>query len=848
LKSLLPLFTVLFAASGAAEPVDFARDVQPILSTRCYSCHGAKNQMSGLRLDRRDDALRGGYSGPVIVPGKAAESKLILRVNGTGGNAVMPAAGPRLTPEQIKALHSWIDEGARWPEAPASAAASALSAKPAHWAFQPVGSPNPPAVKNRSWVRNPIDNFVLAKLESEGIRPSPEASKNTLVRRLFLDLTGIPPTPEEVAGFVSDKRPDAWERLVDQLLQSEHYGEKWAMHWLDLARYADSDGYEKDLFRPYAWRYRHWLINALNRDVPFDRFTIEQIAGDLLPNATTDQKIATGFYRNTLKNREGGVNPEQFRFEETLDRANAIGTVWLGLTVGCAQCHDHKYDPISQRNYYQLFAFANNLQEINIDAPLAGEVAPYLDALPGYQSKRAALLKTFNVPTQQPDWEKQIILAADHPGQSPVWDRALDIFQKSVDDGEKILRKPLTERTWRECDAITDHFVRSYGQIIGAEKYKETGFGDLAKQLKLLKASFPDISRAQTVSERPEARQTHIHIRGNWQNTGITVEPGVPSFLPPLGEGPEPARLKLARWLVSKDNPLTARVAVNRMWQDYFGAGLVRSADNFGTQGLRPSHPELLDWLAREFIARGWSVKQMHRLIVTSSTYRQSSNVRQELLSRDPDNSLLSRQSRLRLPGELIRDSSLAVSGLLDPQVGGKSIRPPLPAGVTMLGYADGIQWEESTGKDRYRRGLYIAFQRSVPYPQLVNFDIPKRDTAVCTRERSNTPLQALNVLNDPVFHEASQALARRILTSATGLKARIDYGFRLCLARQPSPGELAIFSNYYGEQVSILRSEPESVAKLMPAAPPGIDAVEAATWVVMGSVFLNLDEFMTRN
>ena len=833
---------------AASDSVDFSKDVQPILATRCYGCHGPQKQTSGLRLDRRDDALRGGYSGAAIVPGKAAESALVHRITGASGVIAMPAAGPRLTPEQIKLLRAWIDEGALWPETPGSDAVAATSAKPAHWAFQPVRHPNPPAVKKRGWVRNPIDAFILAKLESQGIAPSPEAPKNVLVRRVFLDLTGLPPSPEEAAAFVSDQRPDAYERLVDQLLRSEHYGEKWAMHWLDLARYADSDGYEKDLFRPYAWRYRHWLIDALNHDLPFDRFTIEQIAGDLLANATTDQKIATGFYRNTLKNREGGVNPEQFRFEETLDRTNAIGTVWLGLTVGCAQCHDHKYDPIRQRDYYQLFAFPNNLQEVNIDAPLTGEMAPFLAGLPDYQSKRAALLQTANVPAQQLDWEKQIIQASDHPGQSPVWDRAFDIFQKSVDDGEKIVRKPAAERTWRECNAVTDHFVRSYGQIIGAAKYKETGFEDLAKQLKAMKTSFPDISRAQAVSEQPDPRQTHIHIRGNWLNTGIAVQPDVPLFLPPLGEGPEPARLRLARWLVSKDNPLTARVTVNRMWQDYFGAGLVRSADNFGTQGLRPSHPELLDWLAGEFVARGWSVKQLHRLIVTSATYRQSAEVRPELLSRDADNSLLARQSRLRLPGELIRDSSLFVSGLLNPRVGGKSVRPPLPAGVTMLGYADGIQWEESKGEDRYRRGLYIAFQRSVPYPQLVNFDIPKRDTAVCTRERSNSPLQALNLMNDPVFHETAQALARRVLAGATDLKGRIELGFRLCLARQPSADEVAILSKYFDEQLHILNSEPESAVKLIAEAPPGTDRVEAAAWVVVSSVFLNLDEFVTRN
>lgn len=437
-----------FLPPAAVRKVIFTRDIKPLIEGRCQVCHGAQLQSNGLRLDSRAHAIQGGYSGPAIIPGNSADSKVIRMVAGLEKDVVMPPAGEKLTAKQIGLLRGWIDQGADWPTEQAEAPAdkpggTATESKTTHWSFQPVERPAPPAAKNHDWAKSPMDRFVLARLEKEGIEPSPLADRRTLLRRFSLDLTGLPPTPAEVADFLADDSPEAHEKAVDRLLESPHYGEKWAMHWLDLARYADSDGYEKDLSRPHAWRYRYWVINALNADMPFEQFSIEQIAGDLLPNATIEQRVATGFHRNTLKNREGGVKLEQFRFEETVDRANTVGTVWLGLTVGCAQCHDHKYDPVSQTDYYSFFAFFNNLDEVNIDAPLAGEMGPYLASLPDYRRKREAFLAEYGVPELQPPWEEKMKLARANPGKWTDWDHAYDAFQKYLDGSDKMVDKPV---------------------------------------------------------------------------------------------------------------------------------------------------------------------------------------------------------------------------------------------------------------------------------------------------------------------------------------------------------------------------------------------------------------------
>ena len=832
----------------AGKTVDFSRDVAPLLESRCYLCHGPQQQMKGLRLDRAEDALRGGESGAVIRPGDSARSRLIQLVAGVIPDQVMPPGGKGLSSDEVGLLRAWIDQGARWPEVDAGTVAK-TRAESSHWAFRSLVRPVPPAVKDSAWVRNPVDRFVLAKLEAEGIRPSPEADRSTLIRRLSLDLTGLPPTLTELDAFLSEDGDRAYENAVDRFLESPHFGEKWARHWLDLARYSDSDGYRQDDFRRHAWRYRHWVIQALNRDMPFDRFTVEQIAGDLLPDGGIEARVATGFHRNTPSNREGGTNMVQFRFEQVINRINTVGTVWLGLTVGCAQCHDHKYDPLSQKDYYRLFSFFNDAEEVNIDAPLPGEMGPYLREVASYRKKRAELLAEYRVPELQPAWEAKLMEAMANPGRWQNWDKALGTVR--VGDmhpvygmGEKILRKDPSERSEKEAKILTEHFVRYSSQVVPKKVYEEKlKFGELLKKLKELEAGFPALSQAQTIATEADGRSTNIHVRGEFNRMGDPVEPGVPGFLHPELDDSSPPRMRLADWIVSPENPLTARVTANRLWQELFGRGIVFTTENFGLQGEEPSHPQLLDWLASDFRENGWSLKGAIKTVVMSATYRQSSAVRAELQSRDPDNVLLARQARMRLPAELIRDSALAVSGLLNPAVGGKSVRPPQPGGKMQR-----RKWVESEGQDRYRRGLYIQYQRMFPYPFLANFDMPGGYEAVCRRGRSNSPLQALNLLNDEVFFEAAQALAVRILTEGPeDPRARLEHAFRLCLARSPADEELDWLETAMRRQTEILEKEQELAQLTLPVEFPGLAPSEAASWVGAGRILLNLDEFITR-
>jgi hypothetical protein len=816
--------------------IEFARDVEPLLARRCVLCHGPQQQMSGLRLDQKDAALKGGASGSDILPGKSAESRLIRLVAGLE-KKVMPPVGARLTAEEIGLLRAWIDQGVDW------------SSKVPHWSFQKIQRPPVPAVRERGWPRNAVDNFILARLEREGIAPSPEAGKLTLLRRVSLDLTGLPPTPGEVREYLSDNRPDAYERLVDRLLDSPHYGEKWARYWLDLARYADSDGYEKDRSRPWAWRYRHWVIDALNRDMPFDEFTVEQLAGDLLPNHNVDTLVATGFNRNTLTNREGGTDPEQFRDEQVLDRAATMGTVWMGLTVGCAQCHNHKYDPISQKEFYQLTAFFNTQEEVNIQAPLAGELGPYLAARPDYDRRRRDLLQEYKIPEALADYESKLRESALHPGHHEDWDFAYGEFTHTVDNARKVLFLDPAKRSEVQQTAILDVFLGSCGNLYPKEHCDELKVREVRAKLNELNAKLPQISYAPVLLRNDTPPKTYIHVKGDWRDRGAEVEPGTLAVLPPLPAGERPTRLALARWLVSPDHPLTSRVTVNRIWQEAFGRGIVFTSEDFGTQGDRPTHPELLDWLASEFIERGWSTKQMVRLLVTSSTYRQSSHARPELTEKDPGNTLLARQSRLRLPAELIRDEALFASGLLDLRVGGRSVKPPQPKGVAELSYAGSVKWEESTGPDRYRRGLYIHFQRTVPYPQLMNFDEPAAGLACTRRERTNTPLQALNLMNDPVFFEAAQALAFRILRESTGaFRDRLHFAYAVTLGREPSAREAERMGRYFDDASRGLQANPETVAALFPNRLEGVPQAEAAAWVELSRVLLNLDEFISKD
>jgi len=815
------------SAAGVPDQVDFRRDIEPIFANRCHSCHGAEKQRSGLRLDRREAALRGGNSGPVIVPGDPDKSRLWRVVAGLDAEVKMPPKGERLTSQQVALLRRWIAQGAPWPETATAVSRPATT----HWAFIPARRPTPPAVRDPAWVRNDIDRFVLARLEKEGLAPAPEADRITLLRRVYLDLLGLPPSPQEVDQFLQDRQPDAYERLVDRLLASPHYGERWARHWLDLARYADSDGYEKDLGRPWAWRYRTWVIDALNRDLPFDQFTIEQLAGDLLPQATTEQKVATGFHRNTLTNREGGVDQEQFRVEAVVDRVATTGQVWLGLTLGCARCHEHKYDPISQQEFYQLFAFFNSDQEVDIPAPLPGEVPEFEKKKAEFDKRHAELQAAVDryrreeLPKALAAWEAQLKVAE---------------LRKLPETIRVILLQEPERRTEAHKKELTDFFAKQDTKL----KQLEKAVADHARRQ-------PQLTHAQTLA-LATPRKTHVLIRGDFLRPGIEVQPGTPAVLHPFrpADPAKPTRLDLAKWLVDPANPLTPRVTVNWIWSKYFGRGLVATVEDFGTRGEKPSHPELLDWLATELIRRNWSLKAMHRLIVTSATYRQSSAYRPDLAARDPMNTLLARQVRLRLEAEILRDCALTASGLIQHRIGGPSVRPPQPAGIAELTYAGSAKWIESQGPDRYRRGMYTWFQRTSPYPMLMTFDMPDSNLCCVKRERSNTPLQALTLLNDVVFVECAQALAKRMVSDQPHAAAadRIRYGFRLCLAREPDEFERKTLLALFEQTLAAARQKPDLVAQLAQGCklehmPPA----DMAAYVVVARTLLNLDEFMTR-
>ena len=820
-------------------PVDFGTQVQPLFEERCHACHGESVAQNGLRLDRKASALAGGHSGPAIVPGDSANSRLVHLLAGFQVKVQMPPAGDPLTDSEIGLVRAWIDQGALWPEEGAGTmTAGRSSAGVEHWAFRPIRRPEVPR------DANPVDYFIGERLRREGIDPAPPADRSTLLTRVSLDLTGLIPTVEDRRAFLEDFREGAYERVVDRLIASEHFGEKQAIHWLDQVRYADSDGYAKDITRPHAWRYRRWVIDAINRGMSFDRFSIEQIAGDLLPNATLEQRVATGFHRNTLRNREGGVNPAQFFFEETVDRASTFGTVWLGLTVGCAQCHDHKYDPISQKEFYELFAYFDNLEEAHVYAPVQGEMGPYLGTVNEYRRKHQEILDEYDVSELQASWEQNCLKAGASPGVYLDWDLAWQELGLNTDGGQEIIRTPPANRTWRQANMITYYFLRGYNLIVGNEKLKELGFPEALQKIKELNRRYPQRSEARVVSERHDPQPTYLRVRGSWDRNGIEVSPSTPDALPDLAEA-GPTRLDLAKWLFSEDNPLTARVSVNRIWQEYFGRGLVASSDDFGVQGEAPSHPGLLDWLAAEFRDSGWDVKRIHRLIVTSATYKQDSYQPPDLVKRDPGNELLARQIRLRLPAELIWDRALAAASLLHHDVGGPGFRPAMPEGSTGF-KTGGTDWNPTAGRERFKRGMYIQFQRTQPYPFLMNFDSPDFRAPICRRERSNTPLQALNLLNDPLFSEAWQGLATRVLTEVPdgGFETRLGHMYELAFGRKPTPVETARFSGY----VSARRSEVERVEP-SPDLPDldGLDKSDLLAWTGVARILMNVDEFVTR-
>jgi hypothetical protein len=798
--------------------IDFNRDVRPILAGKCLRCHGPddKARKAKLRLDLRETAtarLRSG--GHAIVPGKPAESEVLRRVTADEDEVMPPTGvGKPLGPGEVDTLRRWIEQGAAYSP---------------FWAWVKPVRPDLPAVKDRSWPRNPVDLFLLARLEKEGLRPAPEADRYTLARRLALDLTGLPPTLAQVDAFVNDRGPTAYEDYVDRLLASAAYGERWAHVWLDLARYADSQGYANDPDRS-IWRWRDWVIGALNDNLPFDRFTVEQLAGDLLPSPTPSQLIATGFHRNTLTNTEGGTNPEEFRSAAVVDRVNTTLQVWMGATIACAQCHNHKYDPFSQKEFYSLYAVFNNCQDANggDDAPTISVAAVGRD-----QAFAAATAHLAEVKKKLDDQTRK--LDADRA----AWEKKVDAkaLPKEV---AAVLAKAADKRAKAEADKLTAHYHATSAEW----KALDAEAREWGEKVKRLGTNTP------VLREGP-VRPTHVHIRGNFLDKGEAVGPGLPAVFPQPPKGEPVNRLTLARWLVSPDNPLAARVAVNRLWEELFGVGIVETSENFGTQGEPPFHPELLDWLATEYVRLGWDTKKVLKLLVTSAAYRQSSHVGDELARRDPNNRLLARGPRVRLPAEAIRDQALFVSGLLSPKMYGPPVQPPRPAFGLTAAFGGATDWTTSAGEDRYRRGLYIRWRRNAPYPSMTTFDAPERTVCNVRRLRTNTPLQALVTLNDPVFVEAAQALGRRMAGAGGDTAARAAFGFRLCLARPPHPDEVRRLADLFEKTRAEFRPVPAAAASLatrpLGPAPAGMDVVDLAAWTVVANVLLNLDETLAK-
>jgi hypothetical protein len=961
-KIILFLGAAFFAAAclpaeeGAAglppavdRKVSYEADVKPLLERSCYRCHKGVKHKGDLRLDRKSAALRGGESGKVLLAGKSAESVLIHLVAGTDPKKAMPPGrSKRLTAAEVGVLRAWIDQGLDWPEKFAGENAAGRT----HWAFQPLRLYNPAKVSNPDWVRTPIDHFVLLRLDQEGLKPAPEADRHTMIRRLSIDLTGLPPTVAEVDAFVNDKSDRAYESLVDRLLASKGYGERWARVWLDLARYADSAGYAQDPERT-IWAYRDWVIGAINNNMPFDQFTIEQLAGDMLPNATESQKIATGFHRNTMTNSEGGTDDEEFRVAAVVDRINTTMQVWMGMTFGCAQCHSHKYDPISQEEYYRFFAIWNQSEDAD-----RGNESPTLKVVSeaqklqrtAYEQEIAALEKKsreaaaarkleigkgpikprfvrvgipgrkiwlslaevqifsggenlavkgkarqsstgFNGPAalaidgntdgdhnvakstthtkedQGPWWEVDLG-SASRVDKVVIWNRTdgdvgyrLAGFRVALLDADRkplfvhsppAVPKPSIELTVPESGAkLSDAQKKEILAFAGsaAASPEAAKIAELKKKIGALKTTTSPV-----MAERPanRLRKTNIHVRGNFKQKGREVQPGIPAIFPALPEGSKPDRLGVARWLVDSQNPLTARVIVNRYWEQLFGIGLVETSEDFGLQGAKPSHRALLDHLALYLLREKWNIRQLLKFIVTSRVYRQSSRVTAELAEKDPRNRLLARGPRLRLSAEMVRDQALAVSGLLDRKMFGPSVRPPQPALGNNAAFGGSTDWKTSAGGDKYRRGLYTKWRRTSPYPSMVTFDAPSREFCTIRRISTNTPLQALVTLNDPVYVEAAQILARRLLAEGgAGATDRAGFAFRLVLARPPTEKEKKLLLGLFTESRKLFAEKPDEAKKMATSyageAPKGVELADLAAWTVVGNVLLNLDETIAR-
>lgn len=1010
-RRLGTLFLLFAAAHSLSARVEFNRDIRPILSDKCFTCHGpdATNRKTKMRLDMESTAkieLRGGRRS--IVPGNPEASEIYRRISSDNKAQRMPPAylgHDKLNPKQIELVRQWIAEGAEWQP---------------FWSFIPPKRPTAPAVKNAQWVRNPIDAFILARLEAEHLQPSTEASKRALIRRVSLDLNGLPPTPAEVEAFVADNSPDAYERVVDRLLASPRYAERMAFRWMEAARYGDTNGYQTDGPRD-MWRWRDWVLDAFNRNMPFDQFTVEQLAGDLLPNATLSQRIATGFNRNHRTNGEGGIIPEEYRVEYVADRAQTTATVWMGLTVGCARCHDHKYDPILQKDFYRLFAYFNNIPDEKGFAYNYGNNEPYIKApLPQQQVQLASLDRTVadaerqwqkldgRLLREQTRWQKHLSAATpdftvtnalqfrseaprhfdgnspsvDTPGNKKVayfdyldpftlsafinpaardggiLSRSEDYFEGTgqglyLIDGKLRLHiihrwtdlgirletvEPLTLNKWQHVavaydgkrsaerihvyvdgieqktkilfDQLNEPFhvlaetpirigaaggrrftgdirdARIYARCLTPEEVRaiaaidplpvlarmpehtltENGRAKLrlaflasgaspsleAAWCKLTTARadrdryFDSIPTVMVMAESEKPHDSFLLGRGAYDNHAEQVTAGVPAILPQPPVDAPANRLGLARWIVSRDNPLTARVAVNRYWQSYFGFGIVKTVDDFGSQGEWPVHRDLLDWLAVEFMDSSWNTKALQRLIVTSAAYRQSSRVTPELLERDPDNRLLARGPRFRLGPEVIRDVALEASGLLVEKVGGPSVKPYQPPGLWQE-LAGGNGYVQDEGPSLYRRSLYTYWKRTVPAPFMVNFDSPNREVCTVYESRTDTPLQALNLMNDVTFLEASRKLGERMLREGgPSPAARIEHAMQLLLSRPPSPAEREVLLETYNRFQARFAADPTAAIDYLKqgeaAHDPSLNPVDLAASSVVASVLINSD------
>jgi hypothetical protein len=950
LKSLISaVLAVLICRSASAVP-DYNGEIRPILSGRCYKCHGPDDgsREANFRLDERSAAIAKLESGETgIVPGHPEQSAIVSRITTTDPDLRMPppSEGAPLSAHEIELLQSWVKAGAPYAK---------------HWAYVPPQRPKVPMVAGDAWSRTAIDRFVLAKLQAEQLAPSPQADRAALLRRVTLDLTGLPPSIEDLDAFSTDARPDAYERVVDRLLSSPAFGERWGRVWLDLARYADSAGYADDPPRT-IWLYRDWVIDALNSNMPFDQFTVEQIAGDLLPNATTSQRIATGFHRNTMTNSEGGTDDEEFRNVAIVDRVNTTLQVWMATTIMCAQCHNHKYDPISQQDYYKVFAVLNQTEDADRrdETPLVSMFTPDQEAqraalqkqiadadaelksragasdapklvdgpvsaryvrieLPGKekilslaevqvfagdsnvaQGKAAtqssvayegppnlavdgntdgdftSARSTTHTKTEDSPWWEVDLGSTTTISNVAVWNRTdggignrLDGFQVILLDDNRQPRwvhavpqaaakdgqytVPATSGELSEADrTATVAWLEDHSPAMQAARAKLKSLRDqLAAVMPLTTPVMQELGPAAR-------RKTRIQIRGNFLDLGEEVSAGMPGVFE-IPVPPSPDRMALARWLVDPANPLTSRVLVNRMWEQLFGMGLVETSEEFGLQGELPSHPELLDWMAVELQQRQWNFKDMLRLMVTSATYQQSSNGTPALVQRDPNNRLLARGPRFRLEAEMVRDQALFIAGLLSDKEHGPSVKPPRPRLGLTAAFGGSTDWDASGGEDRYRRGLYTFWQRSIPYPSMDTFDAPSREVCVVRRTRTNTPLQALVTMNDPVYVEASQAFARELLT-APGIvgvdenaeSQRLELGFRMCLSRVSTSDERNVLLSTLQAALKGFEGHADEAGKIatepLGPLPAGIEPIRAAAWTVVCGVLLNLDETLTR-